>query len=62
MKIDKKRITYIEQMMKEIIRALEDFNLENADHYIYQSSNRAKFDRLRIELNKELLKLKKELY
>ena len=62
-KVDKERISYIEQMMKETIKALKDFNSENTDgYYIFQSSNRAKFDRLRIELTKELLNLKKEVY
>lgn len=62
MKINKERLNYIEQMMKEIIKALKDFNSEDTEHYIYQSSNRAKFDRLRLELTKELLNLKKDIY
>lgn len=43
---------------------LKDFNkeYENNEHYIWQSPNRARFNRLRIEMNKTLLKIKKDIY
>ena len=50
-------------MMKQIVKSIEDFEVDNAfGEYIYADKNRAKFDRLRLELQDELLKIKKEMY
>ena len=61
--ISKDRIIYLKEMMKQIVKAIEDFEIDNAfGEYIYADKNRAKFDRLRLELQDELLKIKKEMY
>ena len=65
MKIPKDEISYIEYLCRMLPIILKDFNKEceeNNGHYIFQSPNRARFDRLRIEMNKTLLKIKKEIY
>lgn len=63
MKISKSEINYIEFTCMQLIKSLNDFNEEIKDNsYIYASPNRAKFDRLRIELNKELMKIRKVIY
>lgn len=63
-KINTDRINYIETMTKELMKALKDTNkeIDKREGYLFQSNNRAKFERLRIELTKELLKVKKEWY
>lgn len=59
--LKKEEITYIEQMAKQLVNALKEIaKLE--DVYIFQSPARAKFDRLRVELNKELMAIKKRIY
>ena len=61
--ITESKINYVEQMATEMINALKDFYNDNVfGDYIYASKSRAKFDRLRIELNKELLNIKKIIY
>ena len=56
-------LTYIEQLMNKIMESLKQVNLElSKDNYIYSSKARARFDKLRIELNTELLQVKKRLY
>lgn len=63
MKISNTEIDYISTMCCLLINSLKDYNMEcKEDDYIYSSSNRAKFDRLRIELNKELMKIRKVIY
>lgn len=59
--LKKEEITYIEQMAKQLVNALKEI-AKLDDVYIFQSSARAKFDRLRIELNKELMAIKKRIY
>ena len=58
--LKKEEITYIEQMAKQIVNALKE--IAKYDDYIYQSPARAKFDRLRVELNKELMVIRKRIY
>jgi len=59
--LKKEEITYIEQMAKQIINALKEIaKLDGV--YIFQSPARAKFDRLRVELNKELMAIRKRIY
>lgn len=63
MKVSEKEINYIETMCSLLINTLKDFNNECKENtYVFSSPNRAKFDRLRLELNKELIKVKKEVY
>lgn len=59
--LKKEEITYIEQMTKQIVNALKEIAKYDND-YIYQIPERAKFDRLRVELNKELMEIKKRIY
>jgi 16S rRNA C1402 N4-methylase RsmH len=59
--LKKEEITYIEQMTKQIVNALKEIAKYDND-YIYQIPERAKFDRLRVELNKELMKIRKRIY
>ncbi len=61
--LKKEEITYIEQMTKQIVNALKEIAKCDDDYiYIYQSPARAKFDRLRVELNKELMAIRKRIY
>lgn len=59
--LKKEEITYIEQMTKQLVNALKEI-AKYDDEYIYQSPARAKFDRLRVELNKELMAIRKRIY
>ena len=59
--LKKEEITYIEQITKQIVSALKEIAKYDND-YIYQIPERAKFDRLRIELNKELMAIRKRIY
>ena len=48
-------IQYLERMYNRSIGALKSFMLEEAnDKYIFSSRNRAEFNRLRLEITKEL--------
>lgn len=58
--LKKEEITYIEQMTKQLVNALKE--IAKYDDYIFQSPARAKFDRLRIEINKALIKAKNTIY
>ena len=56
-------IQYLEQMYKRSIKTLKGFmSEENEDEYIFSSRNRAEFNRLRLEITKELLRLKNKMY
>lgn len=59
--LKKEQITYIEQMTKQLVNALKEI-AKYDDDYIYQIPERAKFDRLRVELNKELMTIRKRIY
>lgn len=60
--LKKEEITYIEQMTKQIVNALKEIASQDNNYYIFQSPARAKFDRLRVELNKELMAIRKRIY
>ena len=56
-------IQYLEQIYKRSINNLKSFMREEAnDEYIFQSRNRAEFNRLRLEITKELLRLENKMY
>lgn len=56
-------IQYLERMYNRSINALKSFMLEEAnDEYLSQSRNRAGFNRLRLEITKELLRLENKMY
>ena len=56
-------IQYLEQMYKRSINTLKSFMREESnDEYIFQSRNRAEFNRLRLEITKELLRLENKMY
>lgn len=59
--LKKEEITYIEQMTKQLVNALKEI-AKLDDVYIFQSPARAKFDRLRVELNKELMIIRRRIY
>ena len=63
MKIDKQDISYIEMLCDMLPRTLKEINEEyKEDSYIFSSPARARFERLRIEMNKTLIKIKKKIY
>ena len=63
MRIKEEEINYIKYLCKRIIETLENFNEETKENeYVYQNQNRAKFNRLRIELNQVLMNVNKIIY
>ena len=64
MKIDDKEIRYVEYLCDMLPKILKDIKEEakKNDFHIYQSPSRARFERLRIEINKSLIKIKKDIY
>lgn len=64
MKIKQSDINYVESICEYLPQLLHDINneIEKNDYYIYASKNRAKFDRLRLELSEKLLEIKKVIY
>ena len=52
-------VDFICDMLPTILKAVQQ---EQKDGYIYASENRARFDRLRIEINKTLMKIRKKIY
>jgi len=52
-------ISFICDMLPKTLKAIQQ---EQKDGYVYQSENRARFDRLRIEMNKTLMQIKKKIY
>lgn len=61
-KLSDSEINYIEFICEWIPKTLRAIQKEQKDGYIYQSENRARFDRLRIEMNKTLMKMRKKIY
>ena len=56
-------IQYLELMYNRSINALKSFMFEETnDKYLFQSRNRAEFNRLRLEITKELLRLENKMY
>ena len=64
MKINQNDINYVNYVCEELPTLLNDikYEIEQNDHWLYASERRARFDRIRIELNKVLLKIKKDIY
>ena len=63
------QITYIKELSNQIIKSLEAVQeeqkvelLNSKSCYICSSKSRATFDRLRLELNRQLLLLRKQVY
>lgn len=61
-KLTDSEIGYIEFICEWLPKTLKEIQKELKDGYIYQSENRARFDRLRIEINKTLMKIRKKIY
>ena len=61
MKIKNSTVLYIEALCVSLLQSMRAFNKE-AENDDYSSSNRARFDRLRKELTKELMEIKKIIY
>lgn len=62
-KIRNTDILYVQYICEKIPKLLRNIQKEQEEeYYIYQSSNRAEFERLRINLNKELMRIKKTIY
>lgn len=57
-----KEINYVDYICDMLPKTLKAIQQEQKDGYIYASENRARFDRLRIEVNKTLMKIKKKIY
>lgn len=62
MKLEKKKVEYIEFMTKELVKSLYKISDQLKNEYVYASEDRAKFKRLRVELTKELMDVQKEIY
>lgn len=63
MKINEKEIAYIEYLCDMLPKILKDINKEYGNNeYLYASQSKARFERLRIELNKSLINIKKIIY
>ena len=63
-KIRNTDILYVQYICEKIPKLLKNIQKEQEEneYHIYQSSNRAEFERLRINLNKELMRIKKSIY
>ena len=68
-KIKDTQITYIKELSNQIIKSLEAVQeeqkvelLNSNSCYICSSKSRATFDRLRLELNRQLLLIRKQIY
>ena len=61
-KLTDSEINYIAFICNILPRTLKAIQQEQKDGYIYQSENRARFDRLRIEISKTLMKIRKKIY
>lgn len=61
-KLTDSEINYIEFICEFLPKTLKAIQKEQKDGYIYASENRARFDRLRIEMTKTLMKIKKKIY
>lgn len=61
-KLTDNEINYIQYICSMLPKILKSIQQEQKDNYIYQSENRARFDRLRIEMNKTLMKIRKKIY
>ena len=57
-----KEIDYIDYICDVLPKTLKAIQQEQKDGYIYASENRARFDRLRIEITKTLMKIRKKIY
>lgn len=57
-----KEINYIDYICAMLPKTLKAIQQEQKDGYIYASENRARFDRLRIEVNKTLMQIRKKIY
>ena len=57
-----KEINYIDFICEMLPKTLKAIQQEQKDGYIYASENRARFDRLRIEITKTLMKIRKKIY
>lgn len=62
MKLEKKKVEYIEFMTKELVKSLYKISDQLKNEYVYASEDRAKFKRLRVELAKELMDVQREIY
>ena len=63
MKIKETDLSYIENLCEMLPKTLKEINKEyQEEKYIYSSPARARFDRLRIEINKTLMNIKKTIY
>lgn len=57
-----KEINYVDYICDMLPKTLKAIQQEQKDGYIYASENRARFDRLRIEINKTLMQIRKKIY
>jgi hypothetical protein len=63
--LTKKDVIYLEEMTKDIIKSLKiilKYYENNNDRYLYNSAERARFKRLRVELGKKLMEIQKIIY
>ena len=63
--LTKKDVDYIESMSKDLVKSLREilkYYENNNDRYLYNSAERARFKRLRVELGKKLMEVQKEIY
>ena len=63
--LTKKDVDYIESISKDLVKSLREilkYYENNNDRYLYNSPERARFKRLRVELGKKLMEVQKEIY
>lgn len=58
-------VNYVENMSKDLVHSLREilkYYENNIDMYLYNSPERARFGRLRVELGKKLMEIQKKIY
>lgn len=60
-KLSKNDVDYIETMCADLVKSLT-ICLKYGEDYVYQSPERARFKRLRVELGKKLMEIQKAIY
>ena len=61
-KLTDNEINYVDYICDMLPKTLKAVQQEQKEGYIYASENRARFDRLRIEITKTLMKIRKKIY
>lgn len=63
--LSKNDVNYVENMSKDLVHSLREilkYYENNNDRYLFNSPERARFKRLRVELGKKLMEIQKAIY